>query len=88
MTERGNEGLPPEALAASLATMTDSMIAAEAVGPVGDGDSAGLVETVARLRGALCVGPPPAILSARLEEEALAALGASQAGIGDGGTVR
>jgi hypothetical protein len=54
--------------------MTDSMIAAEAVGPVGDGDLAGLVETVARLRAALCVAAPSPAFAASLGEQAVAVL--------------
>jgi hypothetical protein len=80
MTERGDEGVapevPPDALAESLAGMTDSLMAGEPVGLAEAGELPALGETVARLRTVLCVGPPSLEFATRLRERALAALAA------------
>ena len=74
MTERRDE----TTLAEKLAEITDHLVAGEPVGPVEEGEMAALVETVAKLRTAIVTAQPSPEFAARLREQVLAALPASQ----------
>lgn len=80
MTERRDE----ITLAEELAEITDHLLAGEPVGPVEKEELAALAETVVKLRATITTAPPSPEFTARLREQALAALPAPPTTISEG----
>ena len=80
MTERRDE----ITLAEELAEITDHLLAGQPVGPVEKEELAALAETVVKLRATITTAPPSPEFTARLREQALAALPAPPKTISEG----